>query len=663
MRKALKLMLIILIISLVVSMISFSSVSAAAYRVIGYVYGSPYGIQASKLTHINYAFASIQNGQVYVANTGDLAALVALKSQNPDLKVILSVGGWGAEGFSDAALTDSSRTSFANSCLAVINANRLDGIDLDWEYPVNGGWGMIKCRPEDKQNFTLLLQKIRNTIGSGKLLTIATGASQEYANNTELSQIAGICDFINIMTYDFGAYRHNANLYESSLFSSTGISGDLAVRIHRNNGVPASKINLGIPFYGRYGSQWPTYAELVASYINKNGWTRYWDATARTSYLQNSSGGFITYDDPETIGYKTSYIKANALGGAMFWQYAQDNNGELLNAVWNGLNGGSNTPTPTPTRAATPTPTSAAKVIPGQIEAENYNAMSGIDTEATGDTGGGLNVGWIDLNDWMDYNVNVQASGNYRIDYRVASTGSGGRVDFRIGGTTLASTAIPNTGGWQVWTTVSANVSLNAGSQTIRLFASGGGWNINWFLAAVIGATPTPTRTATATPTPPAGSGIVLTLNGNVLTWTDSASGNDYHVYKNSNWLAWTGNRTYTISGAVSGDTFYVTNGSGSVRSNTVIYGSTATATPTRAATATPTRVATATPTRTVTATPTPTRAATPTPSGYQAWAPNTYYAAGTIVTYGGLNYSCRQPHTSIVSWEPPNVPALWLQL
>ncbi len=168
-------------------------------------------------------------------------------------------------------------------------------------------------------------------------------------------------------------------------------------------------------------------------------------------------------------------------------------------------------------------------------------------------------------------------------------------------------------------------------------------------------ATPTPTRTTTPTPTPPVGSGIVLTRNGNVLTWTDSANGNDYHVYKNGNWIAWTGNRTYTISGAVSGDTFYVTNGSGSVRSNTVTYGSTATATPTR--------VATATPTRTVTATPTPTRAATPTPSGYQAWAPNTYYAAGTIVTYGGRNYSCRQSHTSLTGWEPPNVPALWLAL
>ncbi len=156
--------------------------------------------------------------------------------------------------------------------------------------------------------------------------------------------------------------------------------------------------------------------------------------------------------------------------------------------------------TPTPTRAATPTP--SGKVLPGQIEAENYDAMSGIDTEATGDTGGGLNVGWIDANDWMDYNVNVQTGGTYRIDYRVASTSATGRVDFRIGATTLASTAIPNTGGWQVWTTVSANVSLNAGNHTIRLFAGGGGWNINWFSATAVGATPTPTRAATATPTP-----------------------------------------------------------------------------------------------------------------------------------------------------------------
>jgi hypothetical protein len=162
------------------------------------------------------------------------------------------------------------------------------------------------------------------------------------------------------------------------------------------------------------------------------------------------------------------------------------------------------TATPGPTTTPTPTPPPANKALPGKIEAESYDAMSGVATEATSDTGGGLNVGWIDTNDWMDYNVNVQTAGSCRIDYRVASPNATGMVDFRVNGTTLATTAIPNTGGWQVWTTISTNVSLSAGTQTIRLFASVGGWNINWFQGTTGGATatPTPTPPVTATPTP-----------------------------------------------------------------------------------------------------------------------------------------------------------------
>ncbi len=158
------------------------------------------------------------------------------------------------------------------------------------------------------------------------------------------------------------------------------------------------------------------------------------------------------------------------------------------------------TATPTPTRAATATPTlSGAKAIPGQIEAENYNAMSGIDVESCAE--GGQNVGWIEAGDWMDYNVNVQSSTTYRAEYRVASTDTSGRFELRRGSTVLGSYTVPNTGGWQTWTTVSGNVSLTLGAQTLRIYATGGNWNINWLRFSVI-ATPTPTRAATATPTP-----------------------------------------------------------------------------------------------------------------------------------------------------------------
>ncbi len=151
--------------------------------------------------------------------------------------------------------------------------------------------------------------------------------------------------------------------------------------------------------------------------------------------------------------------------------------------------------TPVPTATPTPPP-STTSPIPGHLEAENYSAKSGIDTESCSE--GGLNVGWIESGDWMDYNVNVQSSGTYNAQYRVASTGTSGRFDLRRGSTVLGSYTVPNTGGWQSWTTVSGNVSLSSGAQTLRIYATGSSWNINWFrFTTGGGATPTPTPGST----------------------------------------------------------------------------------------------------------------------------------------------------------------------
>jgi chitinase len=313
------------------------SQTAIAYKVIAYVYGTPSTMNVAELTHANYAFGYIVNGEVLVSNNQDLSKLVSFKSNNPNFKVILSVGGWGAEGFSDAAYSESSRNTFASSCFDVINTYNLDGIDLDWEYPVSGACDLIKCRAQDKQNFTFLLQTIRNKMGSSKILSIAAGANKSYVNNTEMVKIANICDYINLMTYDFGYDTYNANLYPTSSGYGSGLSCDESVNIFIDAGVPATKINLGIPFFGRYGDKYLSYGTLVNDYVNKNGWTRYWDDQAKASYLKNDSS-FITYEDEESINYKTNYIKLKGLGGAMFWEYNQDHNGILLNKLWAGLN-------------------------------------------------------------------------------------------------------------------------------------------------------------------------------------------------------------------------------------------------------------------------------------------------------------------------------------
>jgi hypothetical protein len=154
---------------------------------------------------------------------------------------------------------------------------------------------------------------------------------------------------------------------------------------------------------------------------------------------------------------------------------------------------GGGTPPPPP-----PPPGGTRYNIPGQIQAENYVAMSGVQVEATTDAGGGSNVGYIETNDWMDYNVNVTTAGNYTVQYRVASTSATGSIQLRNGASVLATTAVPNTGGWQTWTTItSATVNLPAGQYTLRLHAAGGGFNINW-LNFVSGGGTTP-------PPPPGG--------------------------------------------------------------------------------------------------------------------------------------------------------------
>ena len=177
-------------------------------------------IDARKLTHINYAFVNIREGEVVFDTTKidgksltpkDLDALLSLKKSNPELKILASAGGWTwSKGFSDAALTNESRDKFAVSCARLITQYHLDGIDIDWEYPNQSGAGNT-FRPEDIHNFTLMLKAVRENLdklsaansGAHYLLTIATGADLDYVKNTELGELQQYVDFINIMTYDF----------------------------------------------------------------------------------------------------------------------------------------------------------------------------------------------------------------------------------------------------------------------------------------------------------------------------------------------------------------------------------------------------------------------------------------------------------------------------
>jgi chitinase len=172
------------------------------YRIVGYVTGGAdiWDVDAEKLTHVNYAFAQVSEADtIYFRNEKapqHLAQLQALKAHNPDLKLLVSVGGWGAKNFTDAALTDSSRTRFARSAVRMVKQYGLDGVDIDWEFPGQAVGG-IEARPEDKRNFTLLLKTLRTHLDSlsaerGRvgddryLLTIASNDNEAYFEHTEM---------------------------------------------------------------------------------------------------------------------------------------------------------------------------------------------------------------------------------------------------------------------------------------------------------------------------------------------------------------------------------------------------------------------------------------------------------------------------------------------
>jgi chitinase len=332
---------------------------------------TPEKIDANKLTHINYAFANI--GSDYKITLGypdvdpsNIAKLNALKLSNTNLKTLIAVGGWSwSARFSDAALTEESRTTFANSCVDFIVKYGFDGVDIDWEYPVAGGLSTNIRRPEDKYNFTLLMQNLREKLdargaidGKDYILTFAGAAGSWYVNNIELSKLQQYVDYANIMTYDIhGTWDQytdfNAPLYNSSEVSpQLKWSVDTSINTWLKAGFPAEKLIMGVPFYGYLfkavadvnhglhqtysGSASINYANIAANYLNAPGYVRYFHSESMVPWLFNGST-FITYEDPESMGRKAEYIKSKGLGGAMIWELSQDPNRVLLNALYNGL--------------------------------------------------------------------------------------------------------------------------------------------------------------------------------------------------------------------------------------------------------------------------------------------------------------------------------------
>ncbi|MEG1870125.1 MAG: glycosyl hydrolase family 18 protein [Oscillospiraceae bacterium] len=331
----------------------------------------PSALRADLLTHINYAFATIDKDfKIAMANPSadkqNFAELRELKAANPHLKTLISIGGWDYSGrFSDAALSELSRETFAQSCLDFILIHGFDGIDLDWEYPVSGGLPGKK-RPEDKQNYTKLLAAIRTKLneqsdkdGKKYLLTIAGAPSNDFINKIEAKKIASLVDYIFIMGYDMhGPWDSYADLTAPLYLPQENsphykLSVESSVNIYLSAGVPAKKLILGMPFYGYSyqvnssdndglystfsGGKSVGYDTVKNNYLNSSDYEQFYHSNAEVPYLFGNNT-FVSFEDKASIAAKANLAKDYGLGGVGAWELSHDTGATLLKAAYNALN-------------------------------------------------------------------------------------------------------------------------------------------------------------------------------------------------------------------------------------------------------------------------------------------------------------------------------------
>ncbi len=322
-------------------------------------------IRGDLLTDLNIGFAEIRNGaDLFIRSlewddpfSNLFQELRKIKETYPSLRINLSIGGWGVDGFSDIGFYKELRERFVNNVINWVEKYDFDGVDIDWEYPVSGG-GVIKSRPSDRENFTLIMQELKNSLdaikdktGKNYTLSFAGGGFSEYLNWIEPSKLSKIVDYVNIMAYDFyGEWSkttgHHANLYRSA-YQPDNLSVDNAVNEYIDAGFQPERIVVGVPFFGkvwegvknqnhglyqRYtkalyqdGIGYDDILNLIPFYSLK----KYWDETAKAPFLYNGDV-WISYDNKDSLKLKINYIKESNLGGVMIWEYSYNMNAELL---------------------------------------------------------------------------------------------------------------------------------------------------------------------------------------------------------------------------------------------------------------------------------------------------------------------------------------------
>lgn len=330
---------------------------------IGYYAGNGDGLEEYKveqLTHLIWCFGHVRNDSMVIADAQVpvIERMVALKQRNPQLKVLLSLGGWGGcANCSETFSRKKARETFAASVLVLLQRHEVDGIDLDWEYPAVQGPPGHAWSPADREHFTELVRALRRVLGQRYEISFAAGGTDECLHAFDYVAVMPLVDRMHVMSYDLVHGYSTRTGHHTPLRSSPGqpLSADHAVHLLDSLGVPRRQIVIGAAFYARVFKDVPpennglfqpgSFAhsipghKLSFSITPANGWQVHRDEIAEARYAYNASQRlFVTFDDVISVAAKANYVRTKGLGGIMFWQLADDRKGGgLLNAMHQAL--------------------------------------------------------------------------------------------------------------------------------------------------------------------------------------------------------------------------------------------------------------------------------------------------------------------------------------
>lgn len=338
-----------------------TNLSKKDIAVLAYYSGGPERLdsfEVEKLTHLIFCFGHLKGNRLHIGSARDtvtIRKMVSLRSRNPKLKIILSLGGWGGcETCSPVFATREGRNEFAKSVKEINDYFGTDGIDLDWEYPAIEGHPGHAFTPADKPAFTQLVQQLRKELGKKHEISFAAGGFTSFIDSSiEWKPVMKLIDRVNVMSYDLVNGYTTRSGHHTPLYSTPEQkeSTDNAVKMMLAAGVPANKIVVGAAFYARVfevndtlnnglyrpgkffkGLAFSRQADTLSA---ANGFTRYWDGTAQAPYAFNAQRRLMaSYDDKRSVQLKTEYAIQHQLNGIMFWELAEDTYKDgLLDAI------------------------------------------------------------------------------------------------------------------------------------------------------------------------------------------------------------------------------------------------------------------------------------------------------------------------------------------